>query len=193
MKKLLIVTTSLVATPLLLIFSIAYLSFLTGLKGEFQTALNHSRVAYAALPTNQNLLYDRINSNDARLEILTKFFRKYNSELLPHAETIIKTADKYSLDYRLIPAIAMQESNLCKKAPKDSYNCWGFGIYGNNLKRFTSYPRAIEAVSKTLASDYIGQGLDEPSEIQKKYTPSNDGSWSRSVNQFMAELQNTVL
>ena len=36
-------------------------------------------------------------------------------------------------DYRLLPAIAMQESTLCRSIPVDSHNCWGWGIYGDKV------------------------------------------------------------
>lgn len=31
---------------------------------------------------------------------------------------IVAIADKYNIDFRLLPAIAMQESNLCKSDPR---------------------------------------------------------------------------
>jgi hypothetical protein len=134
-------------------------------------------------------LGDSINQQDARVATVADFFRKYNSDLLPYAQNVVSAADKYNLDYRLIPAIAMQESNLCKKAPIGSYNCWGFGIYGKNLARFSSYPEAIDTVTKTLATQYKDKGLETPEQIMAKYTPSSNGSWADSVNLFMNQLQ----
>ena len=149
----------------------------------------NNNVSYAALPTSQNVLGDSINPQDARVAVVADFFRKYNSDLLPYAQNVITSADKYNLDYRLIPAIAMQESTLCKKAPKDSYNCWGFGIYGKNLAKFSSYPEAIDTVTKTLATQYKEKGLETPQQIMAKYTPSSNGSWADSVSLFMNQLQ----
>lgn len=193
MKALLLILSTFFSIPLLILLCVIYLSYITTLKDNLKLSQNNSKVAYAALPSTQNLLFDKIDSKDARIEILTTFFRKYNSDLLPFAQNIVSAADKYNLDYRLIPAIAMQESNLCKKAPKDSFNCWGFGIYGSNLKKFTSYPKAIEAVTKTLSLEYKQYGLVEPSEIMRKYTPGSNGSWAKGVTQFMAELGSTSL
>jgi hypothetical protein len=98
-------------------------------------------------------------------------------------------ADKYSLDFRLIPSIAMQESNLCKKIPAESYNCWGFGIYGSKVTKFSNYPEAIETVTRTLALKYKEKGLVTPEEIMSMYTPSSNGSWAHGVNHFMQQLQ----
>lgn len=192
MRRFLLLTSFFVFTPLLILISILYLLFLTynSTPGSKLHAQNpYKRGAFAALPTAENVLGDTIFSKDARIEMVKQFFQKYKSPLEPFAENVIEAADKYSLDFRLIPSIAMQESNLCHKIIKDSYNCWGFGIYGKKVTRFTSYPEAIETVSKTLANKYIGLGLETPEQIMTKYTPSSDGAWAFSVNHFMEKLQ----
>ena len=120
-------------------------------------------------PKQPNMLLT-VNGKDARIAAVKNFFSFYKSALTPYADEIVKAADKYGLDYRLIPAIAMQESNLCKKAPKDSYNCWGFGIYGKKVTKFDNYNQAIDTVTKTLATKYKAQGLETPEEIMSKYT-----------------------
>jgi len=121
--------------------------------------------------------------------MVRQFFAKYKSPLEPYAKNIVDDADKYTLDFRLLPAIAMQESNLCQKIITDSHNCWGFGIYGKTVTKFESYPEAIDTVTKTLANNYVAGGLNTPDEIMRKYTPSNTGAWADSVNYFMAQLQ----
>src|SRR5258708_2836582 len=193
MKKILLLSTTFIATPFLIFVCIIFLSYLIYADKQTQLSQNHSKVAYAALPSTQNLLRDRIQAKDARVEVLETFFNKYDSELAPFAQNVVTAADKYNLDYRLIPAIAMQESNLCKKAPKDSHNCWGYAIYASNSKKFSNYSAAIDAVSKTLATDYKQVGLITPEEIMRKYTPSSNGSWATGVSHFMAELQNITL
>ena len=81
---------------------------------------------------------------------------------------------------------------LCKKIPKDSYNCWGFGIYGKKVTRFSGFEEAIDKVSKTLAQDYHAQGLEDPSEIMSKYTPSNSGVWAENVSYIMDRIQGSM-
>ncbi|MCX7956043.1 MAG: hypothetical protein N2593_03005 [Patescibacteria group bacterium] len=127
--------------------------------------------------------------SDARVMNLKSFFRKYNSPLYNHAEKIVEISDKYGLDYRLLPAIAMQESNLCKYIPENSYNCWGWGIYGSLVTKFSSYDEAIETVAKGLKTEYIDKGLITASAIMKKYTPPSKGSWAYGVNTFMKMLE----
>ncbi len=130
-----------------------------------------------------------IKPGDARAANLKAFFRKYNSDLYNHANKIIEEADKYQFDYRLLPAIAMQESNLCRHIPENSFNCWGWGIYGTTVTRFESYDEAIETVSKGIKDHYIDEGLVTASAIMKKYTPPSQGSWQNGVNTFLKALE----
>lgn len=188
MKKLILIGSFFIISPLVIFASILDLSYLNFQKSRDNLSQNKSKVAYAALPSTQNLLKDQINFKDIRIELVANFFQKYNPELIPFAQKVVDSADKYDLDFRLVPAIAMQESNLCKKAPKDTFNCWGFGIYGKNVKKFKSYSNAIDAVTKTLASDYRQQGLITPEQIMKKYTPQSRGSWAKGVSHFMNQL-----
>ncbi|MBI4089699.1 MAG: glucosaminidase domain-containing protein [Candidatus Levybacteria bacterium] len=192
MKKLLLLTFFFTFTPVLIFVSILYALFLSYNyrlhNGLFAQNTNH-KIAFAALPSAENVLGDEIIFKDARIEIVRQFFQKYKSPLEPFASNVIEAADKYSLDFRLLPAIAMQESNLCRKIIKNSYNCWGFGIYGKKITRFESYAEAIDTVTKTLVKNYKTLGLETPEEIMGKYTPSNNGSWANSVNYFMSMLQ----
>lgn len=130
-----------------------------------------------------------ISLGDSRVANLKSFFRKYNSPLYDSAETIVKVSDKYGFDYRLLPAIAMQESNLCKYIPENSYNCWGWGIYGDQIIRFSSYDEAIETVAKGIKTEYLDKGLVTASKIMEKYTPSSKGSWAHGVNTFLKALE----
>lgn len=127
--------------------------------------------------------------SDNRVSNLKSFFRKYNSPLYDFAEIIVMFSDKYQFDYRLLPAIAMQESNLCRLIPEESHNCWGWGIYGNNVTRFDSYEDAIETVAKGLKEQYLDKGLITASAIMEKYTPSSKGSWQNGVNTFLRMLE----
>lgn len=130
-----------------------------------------------------------IKPGDARSANLKVFFRKNNSPLYDYANKIVEVSDKYQFDYRLLPAIAMQESNLCKVIPDNSFNCWGWGIYGTTVTRFDSYDDAIETIGKGIKEHYIDKGLVTASAIMKKYTPSSQGSWQFGVNSFMKALE----
>jgi len=151
-----------------------------------------SPVAYAALPsTSSESISIEFIPEDARVETVRQFLARYKSPLAPSAEYIVATAEKYGLDHRLIPAIAMQESNLCTKVREDSaHNCWGYGIYGGNGRAFDSYEHGIETVSEALARKYRNNnGLVTPEEIEKLYNPNSTGKWAFSVNYFMEQME----
>lgn len=126
---------------------------------------------------------------DARGYNLRNFFTKYQSPLYDLADDIVSASDKYGIDYRLLPAIAMQESGLCKHAPDDSYNCWGYGIYGQRVTKFASFEEAVETVAKGLKENYLDKGYTTPELIMSKYTPRSPGSWARSINLLITSLE----
>ncbi len=133
-----------------------------------------------------------VEAQDARPIIVAEFLKRYNSPLQPYdhfGQFIVETADKYGLDYRLIPAIMMQESNLCKSIPEGSHNCLGFGIHERGTLMFDSYEESIDRATRELKANYIDQGRTTPEEIMKKYTPGSNGSWANSVNQWIAEME----
>jgi len=144
---------------------------------------------YASLPSSIPSISGKITIGDARPEIVKQYLAEFNSPLTTYSDEIIQMADRYGVDFRLIPAIAQQESNLCHIIPPGSFNCWGWGITSVSSLGFNSYNEAIETVTKGLKNDYIDQGLTTPKEIMTKYTPSSNVSWARGVTEFMSEMQ----
>ena len=130
-----------------------------------------------------------IPDTDARVAILKKFFSTYKSPLVDSSENIVRHSDIQGIDYALIPAISMQESQGCKIIPPGSHNCWGFGIYGNRKVEFDSYDSAISAVAKTIKEAYIKRGLTNPTLLEDRWTPSSVGNWSYSVNFFIGKIR----
>lgn len=126
---------------------------------------------------------------DARPLLLKKYLTKYNSPLLPYADMIFQLSVNYGYDYRWIVAIAQQESNLCKKIPENSYNCWGYGINQSGTLRFDSYDLAIKSYAEYLKREYFDKGLTTPETIMKKYCPPSNGSWAYGVRQFFDEIE----
>ncbi len=144
---------------------------------------------YASLPSNIPSVSSSIESADARPQIVKQYLERYNSPLVPYAEFIVETADKYSIDFRLVTAIAQQESNLCKIIPVDSYNCWGWGIHSKGTLGFESFSEGIETVSYGLREEYLNKGYSTIEEIMSKYTPLSNGSWANGVSAFMQDMQ----
>jgi len=144
---------------------------------------------YASLPPNFSSVSGTPIGEDARAEILRQYLTEYDSPLGPFAPALVTAADQYNLDFRLLAAIAQQESNLCKKIPPDSYNCWGWGIHSRGTLKFSSFEEAIFAVSQGLREDYLDQGYATPEDIMAKYTPLSNGSWAAGIRQFLTDME----
>ena len=172
---------------LLSIFSFVYLSTVTVI-----TPTSQNFRLYAALPETNTQTTDSINAKDARAIIINSFFKSHNAPLAEYGDLFVKVADEQGLNWRLLPSIAMQESNGGKRVIKNSYNPFGYGIYGDKITQFESWEEAIKRVGKGLKEDYINEGLNSPDQIMAKYTPPSlekGGAWAKGVNQFMEELQ----
>jgi hypothetical protein len=133
-----------------------------------------------------------VQTADARPIIIAEFLEKNSSPLKPYnywGQFLTNLADKYRIDYRLLPSIAMQESNLCKKIPDNTFNCLGLGIHARGTWGFPSFEANFDKAAEILRKNYINEGLLTPDQIQNKYTPSSNGSWEFAVNQFMDKLE----
>lgn len=134
-----------------------------------------------------------IETEDAREIIVANFLERHNSPMKPYeyyGKRLVEIADKNGLDFRLMPAISMQESNLCKKTnPGAPHNCLGFGIHKRGTLDFESYEAGFERAAREIKERYVDIGLETPEEIMRKYTPSSNGSWAESVKQWMAEMR----
>jgi hypothetical protein len=139
---------------------------------------------------NQIKVKGEIAADDARPLIIKKYLEKYKSPLAPYADLIYQVSKDYGFEYYWIVAIAQQESNLCKKAPEDSHNCWGYGIHKRGTLKFDNYELAIKSYAEYLKREYFDKGLNTPELIMQKYCPSSNGSWARGVNQFINEMEN---
>lgn len=144
---------------------------------------------YASLPSFLPTVSGYVTAKDARSEIVRQYLRFYDSPLQPYADEIVRSADAYGLDYRLTTAIAQQESNLCKKIPAESNNCWGWGIHSKGTLGFSSFDEGVDEVSRGLREEYLNKGYTSIEEIMGKYTPLSNGSWAEGVNKFMGEME----
>jgi hypothetical protein len=144
---------------------------------------------YASLPSFLPTVSGYATVQDARSEIVRQYLGDYDSPLEPYASQIVESSDRWGLDYRLTTAIAQQESNLCKKIPPESNNCWGWGIHSEGTLGFSSFEEGIDEVSRGIRKEYLDKGFTTIEEIMSKYTPLSNGSWAEGVTKFMAEMQ----
>lgn len=146
-------------------------------------------VVFAALPSFDQQIQTSIKTADARPEIIRQYLNKYGSPLEPYSDLIVQLSDQYNFDYRWLVAIAQQESGLCLHIPDNSFNCWGWGIYGDKVTRFDSYESALRKISPQFTEIFLkGAHSKDPMEVMKTYTPPSDGSWANGISTFFDNL-----
>lgn len=197
MKKFILIILFFLITPINLAVSFLALSeisqakelAMTAKKSLLESIPSQSSQFYAALPQAVGEVLGAVTANDARPIIIEKYLKKYKSPMAPYYLDLLRAAEKYEVNPWLIIAIAQCESNLCKKSPSESYNCWGFE---NGSTKFLSWEQAFDQVAKTLKEKYLDLGLDTPEKIMPKYAPPSvekGGPWAKCVKQFIAELE----
>jgi hypothetical protein len=90
-----------------------------------------------------------VSVNDLRqqkADAINAYFKKYGMPLAGTGMTFVLSAEKYGLDWRLLPAMSVRESSGGKAAC--GYNVFGWGSC--KLSNFKSYEDAIEQVAKNL-------------------------------------------
>ncbi|MFH1187144.1 MAG: glucosaminidase domain-containing protein [Candidatus Levyibacteriota bacterium] len=137
------------------------------------------------------LSYD-LPVEDMRVKILKSYLEDNNSPLAGDAQAFVENADKYDLDWRLVAAIAGNESGFGLHIPTASYNAWGWGVYGTNVHYFTSWEDGIETVSKNLRERYMDKwGAQNVYEIGSFYASSP--RWAGNVTLYMNRIENYAL
>lgn len=197
MRNLIYILIFFTITPLTLIASVTALFLLStphNPKPQISDIYQENKLAgslvYAAIPEDPvGQVLGATTAADAREVIIRQYLEKYNSPLVPFAGKLVDEAQANGLDFRLLVAIAQQESNLCKKIPADSYNCWGWGIHSRGTLMFKNYEEAIETVASGIKEEYFDKGYTTPEQIMSKYTPLSPGTWATGVNQFLQEME----
>jgi len=126
---------------------------------------------------------------DTRPQRLEKFLRSIQSPMASSATHIVQEADRLGLDWKLIPAIAGNESYFGKHIPLNSHNGLGWGIYTGTSYgiQFNTWNDGITTVSEGLKKNYINRGLLSIDQIGKKYAA--DPLWSSKVRHFMNMIE----
>lgn len=152
------------------------------------------RIATSSVGTEQ-VLGASVIAGDARALLLSKFLSQHQSPLAEYAQYILDRAEYYDIDYRLVPAIAMCESNVGKRMPsRDSYNAWGISVETGETSgaTFPNWLYAIDWVSRYLKEKYFARGITSLIDIGAIYAPpsvENGNSWANCVGHFMEQIQ----
>lgn len=147
---------------------------------------------FSAPPPNLGGIAGSVNSGDARPFLIDKFLKANGSPMSGLGSYIVAAADRNHIDWRIVTAIAFQESGLGKVLPAGSNNAWGWGIYTgqNSGATFHSWQFAIDTVSQGIYQKYFSKGLKSPKQIQPIYAPASSGSWAAGVQAAMDEISN---
>ncbi len=131
-----------------------------------------------------------IKSGDARGVLVDIFLERHGSPMIGLGQEFVDTAEENSMDWRFLPALAFQESNLGKKIPKGSYNPFGWGIHTGEKSGvyFDSWEEGIHTVAEDIKKNYIDHGLTTPSEIVTRYTSNTNPEWVFAVQNAMEEI-----
>jgi len=118
---------------------------------------------------------------DARIVRLEKFFRLYNCPQPLHTSEYLRVADGYGLDYRLLPAISVRETQ-CGVAATEN-NRWG---YHPGRQSFPSTREGIEFVARVLAEGfyYKGKTLRD-----KLFTYNPRAAYPDEVQRIMRQIE----
>ena len=133
-----------------------------------------------------------VKERDSRVVVLSEFLAAYNSPLANLASVFVENADKYNLDWRLVAAISGVESTFGREIPYNSFNGWGWGIYGDNMILFSSWEEGIQTVSEALRTNYIDKwGAKDVFAIGRFYAASP--TWAQRVSYFMKKITESQL
>lgn len=121
-----------------------------------------------------------------KINQLEAFLESYRSPLAPYARVLVEVAEKYQIDWKLVPAITGVESTFGRQIPYNSYNAYG---WANGKYSFSSWEESIEKVTKTLKEKYYDRGLNNPYKIGPVYAPPSK-TWAGKVSRFMNEIEN---
>lgn len=143
---------------------------------------------YSSTPLTYDTYTSILSTKNSRSEKIDGVFNYYKCPLEGLGSKFVEEADKNDIPWWLVASVAFKESSCGKNTPKvdgqESYNAWGWGVYGNNVQMFVNFARGIEVVSNYFNQNFYSAGITDLCEIMKIYTPPSDGSWCKDVAHF---------
>lgn len=135
--------------------------------------------------TSQVIVGAVVAKKDDRAERLDRYFAAKNSPFSGKGSNFVEVADKYDIDWTLLPAIANLESQLGKAVPAFSHNPYG---WNNGKYRFASWEHANETVANGLRTRYAPIGVITPYRIGRMYAANP--TWAARVAKYQLEIVN---
>jgi len=141
----------------------------------FGIALSSPATEPKLLPPPQPIIVD------GRVLRLASFFDKYQCPHPHYIRDYLHAADKYALDYRLLPAISVRESTCGQHTPSVT-NHWG---WDSARRGFKSVPEGIAYIAKRLA---MGPAYENKPIIRKLEVYNPQPFYAREVQKLMREI-----
>lgn len=192
--------------PLALMLLVVNLTFIHSSKSNHQASAGQLLGAHiestsdlvpiviASDSNTSGVISTSVVSGDARELLLSDFLQSHQSPMSDYAHILVSEADKNSIDFRIVTAIAMCESNLGKRIPSSgSFNAWGIAVYTGQKSgaKFTDWNRAISWVSSYVRQRYYDQGITELEDIGAIWAPPSvetGNSWANCVREFKTSI-----
>jgi len=97
-------------------------------------------------------------NEDSRMQRIRSFFRKRKCPAQRYASEFVQAADRYRLDWRLLPSLALIESSGGKAFTNNNIFGWD-----SCRRRFSSVQAGIHTVAERLANSplYEGKSVDD--------------------------------
>jgi len=121
------------------------------------------------------------DSHDPRLTSLRAFFRRMNSPAAKLSHVFLETADKYNLDWRLLPSLSLVETGGGKAARNNNLFGWDCG-----RAEFSSAIHCIRSVAYSLTHSVLYRNKDVDG-ILKTYNPANS-EYATKVKSVMRSI-----
>jgi len=122
---------------------------------------------------------------DNRKVVVKGFLESYGSYV--DSDYIIDTADRYSVDYKKVVAIAGCETSFWKNL-NYKWNAWGYGVWGGLQHGdwdWSTYEKGVESFTREISeSKYKNMTIIEMSNAG--YNPSQH--WKNTCGQFYNKL-----
>ncbi len=133
----------------------------------------------------QELHIDTDPNFDKKVENIENYLKGRQSPFTDKAWYIVALGNKYDVDYRLVTAISVIESNAGKETYRP-YNAWGWG--GAEGIEFKSWKHSIYTVTKGIAVGYHQRGAVTPQQIAPSYNPHTPDQWGAKVQLTMNQI-----